>query len=101
MSRFWPVAEAAQADYELLRAAVLAGAAPVGQAAARFAAQGLFGLLRRPQSEPVFAARLHGGARPAWTPYGDPRREALADAYLFLLGAPGREAATLRSTSTA
>jgi len=86
LSRLWPVGEAAQADYENLRSAVLAGLAPVGEAATRFEAEGLRGLIRRPVAEAVFTACLHGAARPAWTPYSDPRLEALTDAYAFLLG---------------
>lgn len=89
MSRLWPVAEAAQADYEALREAVLAGARPFGPAAARFEAEGLWGLLRRPVAVACYSARLFGAARPAWTPYGDPRLEALADAYLLVLSAHG------------
>jgi hypothetical protein len=86
--RLWPVAEAAQADYERLRAAVLAGATPLDAAAARFERDGMWGLIRRPQAEAVFAARLHGSVRPAWTPYGDPRLDALVDAYQLVLAAP-------------
>lgn len=87
MRRLWPVGEAAQADYEQLRAAVLAGTTPLGAAAARFDRQGMWGLIRRPLADAVFVARLHGGARPPWSPYGDPRLDALADAYLLVLGA--------------
>ncbi len=86
MSRFWPVAESAQADYEGLRAAVLAtGALPAGMAAARFARRGLAGLIAWPAAEPVFAAALRGAARPAWSPYADPRLDALAAACRLLL----------------
>ena len=95
MSRFWPVAESAQADYEGLRAAVLAtGALPVGVAAARFSRRGLAGLIAWPAAEPVFTAGLRGAARPAWSPYADPRLDALAAAYRLLLapGADGRHA---------
>jgi len=60
LSRLWPVGEAAQADYENLRSAVLAGLAPVGEAATRFEAEGLRGLIRRPVAEAVFTACLHG-----------------------------------------
>lgn len=87
MRRLWPVAEAAQADYETLRAAVLVGTPLVGSAAARFDSAGLFGLIRRPVSEPDFAARLFGARRAPWTPYGDPRLDALATAYEFILAA--------------
>lgn len=90
MRAFWPAAEAAQVDYEALRAAVLAGAAPVGPAAARFWGGGLAGLIRRPATaEPVFVGVLRGVARPPWTPHGDPRLEALAGGYELVLAAAG------------
>jgi hypothetical protein len=87
MSRLWPIREAAQADYEQLRAAVLAGTAPVGPAAARFWRDGLWGLIRRPAAEAMFTASIHGIRRPPWTPYGDPRLDALSDAYLLVIDA--------------
>jgi hypothetical protein len=44
--RFWPVGEAAQADYEALRAHVLAtGATSDSLIAARFARRGVAGLI--------------------------------------------------------
>jgi hypothetical protein len=82
---FWPPAEAAQADYEALRAAVLAGTPLADARALRFARAGLLGLLDRPMSEPVFVASLHGAARPPWTPQADPRLDALAAGYALLL----------------
>ena len=70
---FWPPAEAAQVDYETLRAHVLAPcAAPEGLAAARFARRGLAGLIAWPSAEPVFVAEFIPAARPAWTPHEDP-----------------------------
>lgn len=85
---FWPPAEAAQADYEMLRAHVLEHAAlPGGLAAARFARRGLAGLIAWPVAEPDFRAQLSGAARPPWTPHADPRDDALAAGYQFLLGA--------------
>jgi len=85
---FWPPAEAAQADYEMLRTCVLqAGRLPAGLAAARFARRGLAGLIAWPAAEPVFRADLRGAARPPWTPHADPREQALAAAYQFLLDA--------------
>lgn len=88
MSRLlWPVAEAAQADYEALRAAVMAGTTPAGPTASRFEAEGLWGLIRRPVAEAVYSARLYGAARPPWTPYSDPRLDALGDAYLLVISA--------------
>jgi hypothetical protein len=94
---FWPPAEAAQADYEMLRAGVLqAGRLPAGLAAARFARRGLAGLIAWPAAEPDFRAQLAGAARPPWTPAADPREQALAAAYQFLLAAalalPGGQA---------
>jgi len=87
---FWPPAEAAQADYEMLRACALeAGGLPACQAAARFARHGLAGLIAWPAAEPVFGAELAGAARPPWTPDADPREQVLAAAYQFLLGVAG------------
>jgi hypothetical protein len=85
---FWPPGEAAQADYEILRAHVLAcNRLPDGLAAARFARRGLAGLIAWPAAEPDFRAQLCAAARPPWTPHADPRREALAEGYQFLLDA--------------
>jgi hypothetical protein len=86
--RFWPVGEAAQADYETLRGQVLAtGALPDCVAAARFTRRGLAGLITWPAAEPVFRGELVGAARPPWTPYDDPRLQALAAGYAVLLDA--------------
>lgn len=91
---FWPAGEAAQADYETLRACVLqAGGLPSGLAAARFARRGLAGLIAWPAAEPVFRAELTGAARPPWTPDADPREQALAACYQFLLDAAAALAA--------
>jgi hypothetical protein len=96
--RFWPVGEAAQADYETLRAHVLAtGAAPDSLTAARFARRGLPGLIAWPSAEPVFDAALLGAHRPPWTPHDDPRLDALAAGFALLLGA----ASGARTTSPA
>ncbi len=90
---FWPPVEAAQIDYETLRAQALAPCvAPEGLAAARFARRGLAGLIAWPSAEPVFVAELLAAARPAWTPHEDPRVAALARGYEFLLDlAAGRD----------
>ncbi len=85
MRAFWPAAEAAQADYEALRAAVLADETPETLVAARFARRGLAGLIAWPVSEPVFVARVVGAARPTWTPRADPRLDALAAGYELLV----------------
>ena len=90
--RFWPVGEAAQADYEALRAHVLTtGAPPDTLIAARFARRGVAGLIAWPSAEPVFDAELLGAARPPWTPHHDPRLDALAAGFALLLDA-GRDA---------
>jgi len=88
MRVFWPAAEASQVDYECLRAAALAGELPDTMVAARFSRRGVAALIAWPASEPVFAARLIGAVRPAWTPRADPRQEALAAAYELLIAAP-------------
>lgn len=91
---FWPPAEAAQADYEMLRACMLeAGGLPAGPAAARFARRGLAGLITCPAAEPDFRGELAGAARPPWTPGADPREQALAACYQFLLETAGPLAA--------
>jgi hypothetical protein len=79
------VGEAAQADYETLREAALAGLAAASPAATRFARAGLAGLIVRPFTPPVFVAGLVGASRPPWTPYEDPRAAALAAGYDLLL----------------
>ena len=85
---FWPPVEAAQVDYERLRAHVLeCGRLREGLAAARFARRGLAGLIAWPSAEPVFIAELVAAARPAWTPHEDPRVAALAAGYQLLLDA--------------
>lgn len=85
MRPFWPPAEAAQADYEGLRAAVLAGA-PLGDATAvRFTRGGLVALIARPVAAPVFVAVVLGAPRPPWTPHADPRLGTLAGDYGLLL----------------
>jgi hypothetical protein len=87
--RFWPVGEAAQADYETLRQHVLAtGVLPAESLpAARFTRRGLAGLIAWPGAEPVFRAELLGAVRPPWTPYDDPRLDALAAGFAVLLDA--------------
>lgn len=84
--RFWPIGEAAQADYEALRTAELAGGPPRDElAAARFARRGLAGLIAWPSSEPVYLGALVGAQRPAWSGNEDPREAALGEAYGFLV----------------
>jgi hypothetical protein len=100
--RFWPAADAAQADYEALRAHVLAtGAPPESQVAARFARRGLPGLIAWPSAEPVFDAALLGAARPPWSPHADPRLDALAAGFALLLSAGREDAGAAAPTSPA
>lgn len=96
MSRLWPVAEAAQADYERLREAVVSsGRLPDDLASARFARRGLAGLIAWPVAEPAFAAVAIGAQRPAWAPYEDPRVGSLAAVFRLLLDCEDGEAAAL------
>ena len=84
--RFWPVGEAAQADYEALRAAALGGEPERDElAAARFARRGLAGVIAWPRSEPVYLGALVGARRAAWSGNEDPREAALGEAYGFLV----------------
>jgi len=86
MTRFWPVAEAAQADYERLRDAVWPGGdLPDDMVSARFRRRGLAGLIAWPDAEAVFWSQVIGATRPAWTPHRDPRVDALASTYRLLL----------------
>ena len=93
---FWPVREAAQADYETLRAAALAGVSLLSVAAARFERRGLAGVIAWPSAEPVLCATLLGATRPAWTPHRDPRLDALAAGFELLLAAPAEIAVTVK-----
>lgn len=85
MRALWPVGEAAQADYEALRDAALSGVGLASPTAARFARVGLVGLIVCPAARPAFVAALVGAVRPAWTPYEDPRSQALGAAYELVL----------------
>lgn len=84
--RFWPVCEPAQADYERLRAIVLAGG-DVGEmlVARRFARRGLAGLISWPSAEPAYLGSVIGARRPPWCGCEDPRERELHDIYAFLL----------------
>lgn len=82
---FWPVGEAAQADYEQLRALALAGVPAVSAAAARFERHGLWGLIASPQAAPAYVANIVGAGRPAWSPYQDPRELALAEGFQIIV----------------
>ena len=84
--RFWPIGEAAQADYEALRATALAGESACDKlAATRFARRGLGGLIAWPSSEPVYLGAIVGAQRPTWSGHEDPRAAALGEAYGFLV----------------
>ena len=94
--RFWPIGEAAQADYEALRQAVLSGEPMQSLTAARFARRGLAGLVAWPAAEPIYTAALVGAERARWTPYADPRLDALAAGYELILRFPPDLAITQR-----
>ena len=85
MRAFWPVGEAAQADYESLRAVALGGAASSTPAWVRFCHRGLAALIAAPRSTPIFNAVVVGVSRPPWSPHGDPRLDALAAGYELVL----------------
>ena len=88
---FWPPVEAAQVDYETLRAHVLR-ALPAARRSDRGPVRpSRPGRVDRwPAAEPVFVAELLAAARPPWTPHEDPRVAALAAGYQFLLDAAAR-----------
>jgi hypothetical protein len=98
---FWPVGQAAQADYETLRAHVLAtGYLPDSVTATRFTRRGLAGLIAWPAAEPVFTAELIGARRPPWTPHTDPRLDALAAGFAVILEAAQRHELTQEAMSS-
>jgi hypothetical protein len=84
-TRFWPAGEAAQVEYECLRAAALGGEHAATLAAGRFARRGLAGLIAGSWPDADFLGFVIGAARPPWCGAGDPREDALADAYGLLL----------------
>lgn len=86
--RFWPATDPAQRDYEHLRELALAGTLLVGPQAERFQRGGLMALIQRPTAHPLpLSATVVEVPRPRWSPYADPRLEALADAYALLTAA--------------
>ena len=90
--QFWPATDPVQLDYERLREMARAGTRLSGPDAERFQHGGLVALIRRPSSAaPHLVATLIQVPRPRWSPYLDPRLDALADAYV-LLGAAARAA---------
>lgn len=89
MSRsFWPVGEAAQADYERLRGLALAGVPVLDSAGRRFERYGLWGLIASPHAAPAYVvASVVGAERPAWSPYEDPRERTLGDGFQIIVAA--------------
>jgi hypothetical protein len=83
----WSPREAAQVEYESLRERILQGGpADQGPLPSRFQRLGLLGLVTAPQVEPVpWQATIVGAQRPRWSPYADPREDALADVFQLLL----------------
>jgi hypothetical protein len=76
MSRFWPVRETSQSDYERLREQVLLGAGQLDLAAARFGRLGLAALIARPSAASPMIATVVGGQRPRWSCDADGQRQA-------------------------
>jgi hypothetical protein len=90
--RFWPASDPVQLEYERLREMALAGTRFIGPEAERFQHGGVVALIKRPGSTiSRLTATLVEVPRPRWSPYVDPRLDALADAYA-LLGAVLRDA---------
>ena len=90
--RFWPATDPVQLEYERLREMALAGTRPIGPEAERFQRGSLIALIRRPGvGAPRLVATLIEVPRPRWSPYLDPRLDALADAYA-LVAAVARDA---------
>jgi hypothetical protein len=90
--RFWPAIDPVQLEYERLREMALAGTRFIGPEAERFQHGGVVALIKRPGSTiSRLTATLVEVPRPRWSPYVDPRLDALADAYA-LLGAVLRDA---------
>ena len=90
--RFWPAADPVQLEYERLREMALAGRRLIGPEGERFQHGGLAALIRRSSSTASrLIVTLVEVPRPRWSPYVDPRLDALADAYA-LLGAVVRDA---------
>jgi len=99
--RFWPAVDPAQLDYERLREMALAGTLLVGPQAERFQRGGLMALIKKPTSSALpLIARLVEVPRPRWSPYVDPRLEALADAYALLAAAAPDPSLTLEELAT-
>jgi len=88
VTRFWPASESAQAHYERLREAALAGLPLLGAEAERFWQGGLPALIQSSSLGFSFLATLEAVPRPPWTPYDDPRREVLAQVYRLLSEEP-------------
>ena len=53
--------------------------------ATRFGRRGLAGLIAWPHTELIYTASVISAPRPPWTPYADPRLEALAAGYELIL----------------
>jgi hypothetical protein len=83
----WSPREAAQVEYESLRERILQGGPDDERLLpSRFQRLGLLGLVTAPQVEPGrWQATVIGAQRPRWSPYADPRVEALADVFQCLL----------------
>jgi len=88
----WRANEAAQVEYERLRATLLAGEA-LDQSLAwrRLQRHGLAGLIDWQDAQASFAGSLEGARRVSWSGAVDPREGRLAEVYGFLLAAGASE----------
>ncbi len=84
MSRFWPIREAAQSDYERLRRQCLHADDQLDLSLVRFSRLGLAGLIMAPAATSPMLATLVGAARPRWSGFDDPRRQTLAEVFDWL-----------------
>lgn len=87
MSLQWSLADPAQNAYERLRAQVLLGEDLEADRMQGFHELGLAGLLLGPSRQTSWLVTVHGAKRPRWTPYEDPREQALVDTFAFVLAA--------------
>lgn len=86
MSLAWSRTEPARTAYERLRDQVLLSKNIEPDHVDGFCELGLAGLLLGSTRQTCWQATLQGARRPPWTPYQDPRQQALVDAFVFVLG---------------
>jgi len=98
VSRFWPVSEASQWDYERLRRQILQADDRLDLSRARFYRLGLAGLITAPAVTSPMLATLVAAARPRWSGFDDPRLQTLAEVFGWLTSAGLRRSRSGPST---